>query len=142
MVKYLLDPPRGESMRLHAIGDYEFSYARVKHSSYNELKEGVLRCCPSAYRCIIPIVLHHELVWEMRKEEVDRLTQPIFQVDSSLPSPNQILIVWGRRSTLTLTGRRRRAYVWRSCLQPSEREDRVQYHYLAEPAEQEEEDPH
>jgi hypothetical protein len=87
MVKYLLDPPRGESMRLHAIGDYEFSYARVKHSSYNELKEGVLRCCPSAYRCIIPIVLHHELVWEMRKEEVDRLTQPIFQVDASLPSP-------------------------------------------------------
>jgi len=85
LVKYLYAPsvPNGLFYQLlqqcHNIQDYEFyTSAEVYHRNFEELQHEVLAHCPGGYRCKRPIAMHHELIWQFRKEERDELFQPIF----------------------------------------------------------------
>lgn len=49
---------------LHTLADYEYSTAYVSHSNYAELETNVHAACPNGFKCIDPIALHHEILWE------------------------------------------------------------------------------
>jgi hypothetical protein len=106
VVKYLLPPPSSQES-LHAIEEYEFLKVKVRHTTYEELRDRAVLHCPAGFRCRRPLALHHELVWG--HGERDELYRPIFAVSESLGWGRQALTGGGRRTMRTSIGGRWRA---------------------------------
>ena len=106
VIKYLL-PPSPSQESLHLIEEYEFFKIKVRHATYEELRDQAVLHCPAGFRCRRPLALHHELVWE--RGERDELYRPIFEVSEFFGLGRQALTVGGRRTMRTSIGGRWRA---------------------------------
>ena len=81
MIKYIhLKQGLNPNFNQHKIEDYELKRTIFTHTSYADMVEQVNGYCPSDFKCINPLALHHEILWYMNKEQ-DRVFCPIDQTD-------------------------------------------------------------
>ena len=77
LIKYIVRPSTPGP--LHTPDEWEGARAWVRHSTYDELRHAAWAACPPPYACVLPLALHHTVVWGPHATEQDELRQPVFR---------------------------------------------------------------
>ena len=69
-VKYLhlKDVTKYPNTCMHALKDYEYKTTMFEHYSFDHMVRQVRSFCPEGYKCVYPLALHHEVLWNPRGE--------------------------------------------------------------------------
>jgi hypothetical protein len=98
VIKYIHLKPTAEPAVLHDVRDFEYSQTTIRHSTFVELHDEAFKNCPAGFRCIEPIALRHEVLWNLGlrllRDERGNFVPERDQLLHALEADEYRLLVW------------------------------------------------